>query len=151
MKRRPTNSRSEPGQRQLRVAERIRHLLADVLRRGELHDPALAQASLISVTAVEIGPDLKHATAYVMPLGGKNVDAVVSALNRASSYFRACMAPELDLRYAPKVSFRFDKSFENAAHIENILRQDRVQRDIHAPVREDDEGGEEEDEQDDER
>src|SRR6187549_2346175 len=99
MKRRNTPSRTPPGQRQLRVGERIRHILADVLRRGDLHDPMLAQASLITVTAVEIGPDLKHATAYVMPLGGKNAGPIVQALNRASGYFRTEIGHDLDLHY----------------------------------------------------
>ncbi len=139
-----TSSRTEPGQRQLRVGERIRHILADVFRQGELNDPVLAQASLISITAVEIGPDLKHATAYVMPLGGKDKDVIVHALNRASGYFRAKVGPELDLHFAPKISFRVDNSFENAAHIENILRQERVQKDVLAPDADDeDEEGEE--------
>jgi ribosome-binding factor A len=133
MKRRPPSSnRTPPGQRQLRVGERIRHILADVLRRGDLHDPVLANASMITVTAVEIGPDLKHATAYVMPLGGKNSAMIVEALNRASGYFRSCIGPELDLRYAPKISFRIDHSFEQAAHIESLLRQDRVRKDVTA-------------------
>jgi ribosome-binding factor A len=142
MKRRNTPSRTPPGQRQLRVGERIRHILADALRRGDLHDPVLANASMITVTAVEIGPDLKHATAYVMPLGGKNAPAIVEALNRASGYFRSCIGPELDLRYAPKISFRIDHSFEQAAHIESLLRQDRVQKDVVA-ADDDDEGDEE--------
>lgn len=129
MKRRPT-SRSEPGQRQLRVGERIRHILAEVFRREELGDPVLSKTSLITITAVEIGPDLKHATAYVMPLGGKNADAIVTALNGAAGYFRAEIGPELDLRYIPKISFRLDNSFENAAHVEGLLRQERVQKDI---------------------
>jgi ribosome-binding factor A len=137
MKRRNNPSRTPPGQRQLRVGERIRHILADVLRRGDLHDPVLANASMITVTAVEIGPDLKHATAYVMPLGGKNADMIVEALNRASGYFRSEIGPELDLRYAPKVSFRIDHSFEQAAHIESILRQDRVRKDVTADEEED--------------
>jgi ribosome-binding factor A len=129
MKRRPSQSRTPPGQRQLRVGERIRHILAAVLQRGELRDPMLADASLITVTAVDIGPDLKHATAYVMPLGGKNADGVIEALNRAAGYFRAEVGPELDLRYAPKISFRLDNSFEQAEHIEKLLRQDRVRKD----------------------
>ena len=131
MKRRAP-SRTPPGQRQLRVGERIRHILADVLRRGDLHDPMLAQASLITVTAVEIGPDLKHATAYVMPLGGKNAEPIVHALNRASGYFRTEIGHDLDLHYTPKISFKIDQSFENAAHIENLLRQDRVRKDVTA-------------------
>jgi ribosome-binding factor A len=132
MKRRVTPSRTPPGQRQLRVGERIRHILAEVLRRGDLHDPVLAEAAMITVTAVEIGPDLKHATAYVMPLGGKNAEAVVSALNRAAGYFRSELAPEMDLRFTPKVSFRIDHSFDQAEHIEKLLRQDRVRKDLEA-------------------
>ena len=133
MKRRASSSsRTPPGQRQLRVGERIRHILADVLSRGHLTDPVLVHANMITVTAVEIGPDLKHATAYVMPLGGKNKEAVVHALNRASGFFRTEIGHDLDLHYTPKISFRVDNSFENAAHIENLLRQDRVRKDVTA-------------------
>jgi len=146
MSRRPSQPRKPPGQRQLRVGERIRHILADVLRRGDLHDPVLEQASLITVTAVELGPDLKHANAYIMPLGGKNAEAIVEALNKASGYFRAQVAPELDLRYSPKISFRIDHSFEEAAHIDRLLRQDRVQKDLNAPDEDDDMQEEDEDE-----
>ncbi|MDE1151097.1 MAG: 30S ribosome-binding factor RbfA [Micavibrio sp.] len=138
-KRRPTQTRKPPGQRQLRVGERIRHILAGVLRRGELHDPLLADAALITVTAVELGPDLKHATAYIMPLGGKNAPDIVEALNKASGYFRAQVAPELDMRFSPKISFRIDHSFEQASHIDQILRQDRVQRDLAAQDDDEDE------------
>lgn len=130
MKRRAPSSRTPPGQRQLRVGERIRHILADVLSRGTLHDPVLVGAGMITVTACEIGPDLKHATAYVMPLGGKNAEAVVQALNRASGYFRTEIGRDLDLHYTPKISFKIDNSFENAAHIENLLRQERVRKDV---------------------
>lgn len=139
MKRRTPTSRSAPGQRQLRVGERIRHILAEVLLRGELFDPVLAQASLITITSVEVGPDLKHATAYIMPLGGKNADEIVHALNRAQGYFRSQVAPELEMRFSPKISFRIDHSFEQAQHIEKVLRQDRVQKDVMAPPRDDDE------------
>ncbi len=122
--------KSPPGQRQLRVAERIRHILADILREGNMYDPALSNASTITVTAVDIGPDLQHANAYIMPLGGKNAEEVLKALNRASGFFRTEMAPKLDLRYTPKVSFRLDKSFDEAEHITKILNQDRVRKDI---------------------
>lgn len=130
--RRPQNPAGPagPSQRQLRVAERIRHILAQIMLEGSLHDPALSQANLISVTAVDIGPDLKHATAYVMPLGGRNVEAVVEALNRAAGFFRAQMAPELDLRYTPKVSFRVDNSFEEADRVTRLLNQEQVRRDL---------------------
>jgi ribosome-binding factor A len=147
MKRRaPTSSRTPPGQRQLRVGERIRHILADVLLRGELHDPVLDQAQMITITAVEVGPDLKHATAYVMPLGGKNAEAILEALNRASGYFRSAVAPELDLRYSPRISFRLDHSFDQAERIETLLRQDRVRKDITAEDAEDEEYEEDEEE-----
>lgn len=125
-----SKAKAPPGQRQLRVAERIRHVLARVMMDQRLDDPLLAKSSLISVTAVEIGPDLKHATAFIMPLGGKNADQVVEALNKASGFFRSIIAPELEMRYTPKVSFRIDHSFEEAAHIDKILRQERVQKDI---------------------
>lgn len=130
MKRRNSSDRNEPTQRQLRVGERIRHILAEVLRRGELYDPVLEGANLITVTSVDIGPDLKHANAYIMPLGGKNADEIVHALNRASGYFRTQIGNDLDLRYAPKISFRIDHSFEQMAHIDKLLRQDTVQRDL---------------------
>lgn len=125
-----SSSKSPPGQRQLRVGERLRHILADILRRGELRDPVLADAHLITVTAVDIGPDLQHANAYVMPLGGNNADEIVKALNKAAGYFRSEMAAELDLRYTPKVSFRIDKSFDEADHIDRLLRRNEVRRDI---------------------
>ena len=121
-----------PSQRQLRVGERIRHILAQILREGSFHDPALANANTISVTAVDVGPDLKHAHAYVMPLGGKDADKVVEGLNRAAGYFRSQVAPELELRYTPKISFRIDNSFDEAERVANLLNQDRVQRDLPA-------------------
>ncbi len=127
-----------PSQRQLRVGERIRHLLAEVLMEGSFHDPALAQANLISVTAVTVAPDLKHATAYVMPLGGKNADAVLDGLNRASGYFRSQVAPQLDLRYTPKIIFRLDNSFDEADRVARLLNQERVQRDLSGSDSDDD-------------
>lgn len=122
-----------PGQRQLRVAERIRHLLAQVLREASFHDPALGQANLISVSAVDIGPDLKHATAYIMPLGGKNAAAVLEGMNRAAGFFRASIASDLDLRYTPKISFRLDNSFEESDRINRLLNQEQVQKDLKSP------------------
>ncbi len=129
-KRSPSSRTSPPGQRQLRVAERIRHILSDVMREERLHDPVLAKSSMISISAVDIGPDLQHATAYIMPLGGKDADLVVEALNRASGFFRAEMAQELELRYTPKVSFRLDRSFDEAEHISRLLHQEHVRKDI---------------------
>ncbi len=124
------SGRKAPGQRQLRVAEQIRHILSDILRREDFHDPDLARANLVTVTAVEIGPDLKHATVFVMPLGGENREVFLPALNRASGFFRSELASRMDLRYIPKVTFKIDHSFDEAAHIESLLRQERVQRDL---------------------
>lgn len=132
MTRRPPPSRkSPPGQRPLRVAEQIRHALAEVLQRGHFHDPLLmAESAAITVTAVDIGPDLKHAQAYVMPLGGKNRNDLLRALNDANGFFRSQIASKLDLRYAPKITFRLDDSFDQAEKIETLLRQPRVRKDL---------------------
>jgi ribosome-binding factor A len=123
--RRPT-----AGQRQLRVAEQIRHLLVQTLQRGRFRDPDLRDAQLITVTAVELGPDLKHATVFVMPLGGENAETFLAALNRASGFFRGELAENMELRYTPKVTFKIDHSFDEAARIEKLLRDERVQRDL---------------------
>ena len=122
--------RAPPGQRQLRVAEQIRHLLAEILRRETFHDPELLNANMITVTSVEIGRDLKHATAFVMPLGGENADTFLDALNRAAGFFRSSLASRMNLRYIPKVTFKLDYSFDEAEHIERLLRQEKVQKDL---------------------
>ncbi len=128
--RKTRTNRTPPGQRQLRVAEQIRHLLVETLHRGSFHDPALMEAHRVTVTAVEIGPDLKNATAYVMPLGGKDTEETLEALNRSAGYFRSEIAPKMDLRYIPRVAFKIDQSFDEAERIENLLKQERVRRDI---------------------
>ncbi len=122
------------GQRQLRVAERIRHILSDVMRDEHFADPALSHAHLVTVTSVDIGPDLKHAHAYVMPLGGKDADVVIAALNRASGTFRTALSRNMDLRQVPKISFKHDHSFDNASHINTLLSQERVRRDVEKPA-----------------
>ncbi len=120
-----------PGQRQLRVGERIRHILSDVMRQGAgLRDPDLQNTGMITVTAVDIGPDLQHAAVYVMPLGGENAGKIVEALNRASGFFRSELAHELDLRYTPKLTFKIDRSFDEAAHIDKLLGRYEVRKDV---------------------
>lgn len=119
-----------PGQRQLRVGERIRHILAEILMDGNFHDPALAQSRLITITAVDIGPDLQHANAYIMPLGGRNAEEILKALNRAAGFFRSEMAGKLELRYTPKISFRIDNSFEESDRISRLLNQENVRKDL---------------------
>lgn len=115
--------------RQLRVGEEIRHCLAEIFGRGALHDPDLAGVSL-TVSEVRISPDLRNATAFVMPLGGADVETVLSALGRAAPYLRSQIGKQLRLRYVPSVSFRRDPSFEAATRIDDILRSPGVARDL---------------------
>jgi ribosome-binding factor A len=118
-----------PSQRQLRVGEAIRHSLAEVLMRGELRDPELAGRS-ITVTEVRVSPDLKNATAFVMPLGGGDSSAVVAALGRAAPFLRAQVAKAIRLRHAPQIRFETDTSFEHAETIERLLHDPAVARDL---------------------
>jgi ribosome-binding factor A len=130
MKRRSTKPEQHgPSQRQLRVGEEIRHILARLLMRGDLHDPALSGVS-VTVSEVRISPDLKNATIFAMPLSGKGVEEVLKGLNRSAPYLRSQVAQEIQLRYAPTLKFVADKSFDAAHHIEELLRSERVKRDL---------------------
>jgi ribosome-binding factor A len=120
---------SGPSQRQLRVGEEIRHILAGILMRGELRDPALAGVS-VTVSEVRISPDLKNATAFSMPLGGEQLEPVLEGLNRSAPYLRSQVAKLLQLRHAPVLHFVADRSFDEAHHIEEILRSEKVARDL---------------------
>lgn len=122
MSRRPTPSSGRgASQRQLRVGEELRHVIARLLERGALRDPALAMVS-ITVTEVRVSPDLKNATAFVTPLGGQGGAAAVRALNHASAHLRGLVAAEVRLRHAPRLSFVLDTSFDHASRIDRILR-----------------------------
>jgi ribosome-binding factor A len=125
------------GQRQLRVGELIRHALAQSLERGEAHDPGLVNAS-ITVTEVRVSPDLRNATAFVMPLGGGDAEEVLQSLNRAAPFFRRRIGEEVDLRRLPNIAFELDSSFDNATHIDELLRMPSVSADIRS--RRDDSG-----------
>lgn len=131
MVRKPSRTPQGPGpsQRQLRVAEEIRHILAGILMRGELRDPALAGVS-VTVSEVRISPDLKNATAFAMPLGGVQLQPVLDALNRSAPFLRSQLGKTLQLRYAPTVHFVEDRSFDEAHHIEVLLRSEKVARDL---------------------
>lgn len=118
-----------PSQRQLRVAEEIRHILAGILMRGELRDPALAGVS-VTVSEVRISPDLKYATAFAMPLGGVQLEPVLEGLNRSAPFLRSQLGKMLQIRHAPTVTFVVDRSFDEAHHIEALLRSDKVARDL---------------------
>jgi ribosome-binding factor A len=118
-----------PNQRQLRVGEEIRHVLASIFLRGECHDHDI-NATPITVSEVRISPDLKNATAYVMPLGGMNKEAVFAALLRNAPILRKLVSDKMQLRYAPRISFRLDNSFEEAHRIECLLNSPEVARDL---------------------
>jgi len=118
-----TRRRSKaPSKRQLRVGEEIRHALAAVLTRGEFRDPELQNLS-ITVTEVRLSPDLRNATAYVMPLGGQDLSVVVAALQRAAHFVRGQIAQQVDLRYIPSLYFEADQSFDQAARVDELLRE----------------------------
>ena len=119
----------QPSQRQLRVGEALRHALSDVLERGNLRDPAFRNIS-ITVTEVRASPDLKNATAFVMPLGGEAADAIVEALGRAAPFLRSAIAKQVELRHVPRLQFKVDRSFGQADHIDTLLRQPQVARDL---------------------
>jgi ribosome-binding factor A len=117
------------SQRQLRVGELIRHELADMLTRGEIHDPVL-EGRLITVPEVRMSPDLRLATIYVMPLGGRDADAVIEALDRNKRYVRGEIARRVNLKFAPEIRFHIDERFDEAERIEKLLRTPVVQRDL---------------------
>jgi ribosome-binding factor A len=135
--------RDGPSQRQLRVGEELRHVLAAILGRHELRDPALKDA-VVTVTEVRISPDLKSATAFVMPLGGAHADEVMAALQRGAAFMRGIVAREVPLRYVPALRFALDTSFDHASRIEALLHRPEIERDIaRSKERAEDEGGEE--------
>lgn len=119
----------EPSVRLLRVGENVRHALSAVLARGEVMDDDLKGKS-ITVTEVRVSPDLRHANIFVMPLGGDADGKVVKALNRHSHYLRGQISHALVMKYMPELRFMIDESFDEAGHIDAILRDPRVARDL---------------------
>ena len=118
-----------PSQRQLRVGEEMRHILADALSRGDLRDPEL-QDRVITVTEVRISPDLRNATVYVIPLGGTVAPEILPALRRAAPYLRGVVGRAMDLRHVPQLFFEADNSFEHAARIDALMHSEAVRRDL---------------------
>ena len=114
-----------PSQRQQRVAELVRHALAEVLSRGDLQDDVLTK-NVITIPEVRMSPDLKLATAYVMPLGGKDEAAVIKALDKNKKVLRQEVARRVNLKFAPDLRFLRDESFDEAARIDALLRTERV-------------------------
>jgi ribosome-binding factor A len=118
-----------PTQRMLRIGELVRHKVAELLIRGEIHDDVLA-SHVVSISEVRISSDLKLATAYVMPLGGKDTEKVIAALERHKKFIRAEVAQTLDLKYAPDIRFREDETFEEVSRIDRLLYSEKVRRDV---------------------
>ncbi len=125
------------SQRQLRVGETVRHALAEILAHGNIHDPDLA-GHIITVPEVRMSPDLKLATVYVMPLGGRDTEVVMAALNRNKRFLRGEVAHRVNLKFAPEIRFRTDDRFDEAERIEKLLRTPEVRRDL-APGQDDQE------------
>src|SRR6266446_1229786 len=120
-----------PGgsQRQLRVGEAVRHAIADILAHGSAHDRDL-EGHLITVPEVRMSPDLRLATVYVMPLGGRDTDVVIAALERNKKFLRGEVAQRVNLKFAPDIRFRVDERFDEAERIEKLLRTPAVQKDL---------------------
>jgi ribosome-binding factor A len=118
-----------PSQRQQRVAELVRHALAEVLGRGDIQDPVLNQ-HVVTIPEVRMSPDLKLATAFVMPLGGRDERPVIEALDRNRKVLRQEVARRVDLKFAPDLRFLRDESFDEAARIDALLRSEKVRRDL---------------------
>lgn len=115
-------SSNMPTQRQLRVGEQLRHVIAETLQKGKFHDEALLDAEGITVTEVKPSPDLKNATVFVMSLGGANMDIILPALNEAANYFQKEINRKLRLKSTPRLTFKGDHSFDQAQRIETILK-----------------------------
>jgi ribosome-binding factor A len=123
------SSASGGSQRQLRVGELVRHALADILAQGSVHDADL-EGRIVTVPEVRMSPDLRLATIYIMPLGGRDTEVVLSALDRNKKYLRGEIAHRVNLKFAPEIRFRVDERFDEAERIEKLLRTPAVQRDL---------------------
>ncbi len=120
---------SAPSQRALRVGELVRHALADMLTRGEIHDPVI-ETHMITVPEVRMSPDLRLATVYVMPLAGRDAADVIAALDRNKRFLRGELGRRVNLKFAPDLRFHIADRFDEAARIEKLLQSPAVQRDL---------------------
>jgi ribosome-binding factor A len=118
------------SQRQLRVGEEIRHALAEVFQRGDVPWPAGSEPPVITVAEVQVSPDLKNATAFIMPLGGIRLEETVKVLNNHLGFFRHELARKVKLRHVPKIKFSPDRSFDNAQRISELLNDPVVAKDL---------------------
>ena len=115
--------------RLLRVGEQVRHALSDILMRGDVHDETLAK-HMVSVTEVRMSPDLRHATAFVKPLLGQDEETVIKALRTNTAYLQSEVARRVNTKYAAKLKFLADESFDEGSHIDKLLRQPKVAQDL---------------------
>ncbi len=125
-----------PSQRQLRVGEMLRHALSEILTRGEIRDPDLEGVS-VTITQVKPAGDMRHATVFCEPLGGKNVEKIIPALNRHARFIRGEMGHMITMKFTPELRFVEDQSFAEAEKIERLLKSERVARDLAAKSDED--------------
>jgi ribosome-binding factor A len=119
----------EKSVRTLRVGEQVRHVLSEILQRGDVHDETLAQ-HMVSITEVRMSPDLRHATVFVKPLLGRDEDAVLKALRTNTAYLQREVAHRVKMKYAARLKFLADESFDEGSHIDAILRSPDVARDL---------------------
>jgi len=130
---RKTESPEGRSVRLLRVGEQVRHALSDVLMRGDVHDETLA-SHLVSVTEVRMSPDLRHATVFVKPLLGQDEEVVIKALRTNTAYLQSEVARRVNLKYASKLKFLADESFDEGTHIDKLLRDPKVAQDLDRDV-----------------
>ncbi len=123
------NAPGSGSQRQLRVGELVRHALAEMLTRGDVHDPVL-ESHMITIPEVRMSPDLRLATIYVMPMGGRDANAVIGAFERNKKFLRGELAHRVNLKFAPDIRFRIDERFEEAERIDKLLHSPEVARDL---------------------
>ncbi len=126
---RHNDSNEDRSVRTLRVGEQVRHVLSEILQRGDVHDDVLAR-HMVSITEVRMSPDLRHATVFVKPLLGKDEEAVLKALRTNTAYLQREVAHRVKMKYAAKLKFLADESFEEASHIDKLLRDPNVARDL---------------------
>jgi ribosome-binding factor A len=124
-----SQTNEERSVRVLRVGEQVRHVLSEILQRGDVHDETLAQ-HMVSVTEVRMSADLRHATVFVKPLLGKDEEAVLKALRTNTAYLQREVAHRVKMKYAAKLKFLADESFDEGSHIEALLRDPKVARDL---------------------
>lgn len=120
---------AEPSVRLLRVGEQVRHILSEILARGDVHDEILAK-HMVSVTEVRMSPDLRHATVFVKPLLGKDEEVVIKALRTNTAYLQREVAHRVKMKYAAKLKFLADESFDEGSHIDSLLRSPKVSQDL---------------------